>query len=49
MRLIYSPIETGRNIMKFEVVRSIFEHTLDCESRVSTAINLGCSISSTRS
>ena len=27
--------------MKFEVVRSIFEHTLDCESRVSTAINLG--------
>lgn len=27
--------------MKFETVKSIFEHTLDCESRVSTAIHLG--------
>jgi hypothetical protein len=25
----------------FESAKSIFEHTLDCESRVSTAINLG--------
>ncbi len=32
---------TGRNIMNFETARRIFEHTLDCESRVSTAINLG--------
>jgi calcineurin-like phosphoesterase family protein len=27
--------------MDFEVAKSIFEHTLDCETRVSTAINLG--------
>lgn len=31
----------GRKVMNFEVAKSIFEHTLDCESRVSTAINLG--------
>jgi len=34
-------METGRNIMNFDIARSIFEHTLDCESRVSTALNLG--------
>lgn len=27
--------------MNFDVARSIFEHTLDCEARVGTAINLG--------
>ena len=32
---------TGRKAMNFETANSIFEHTLDCESRVSTAINLG--------
>jgi calcineurin-like phosphoesterase family protein len=31
----------GRKAMNFETARRIFEHTLDCESRVSTAINLG--------
>ena len=27
--------------MTFELARRIFEHTLDCETRISTAINLG--------
>ncbi len=34
-------METGHNIMNFEIARSIFEHSLDCETRVSTALNLG--------
>ena len=34
-------MEIGLNTMNFETAKRIFEHTLDCESRVSTAINLG--------
>ena len=34
-------MEAGHNIMNFDTARSIFEHTLDCETRVSTALNLG--------
>ena len=34
-------MEIGLNTMNFKTAKRIFEHTLDCESRVSTAINLG--------
>lgn len=34
-------MDIGRSTMNFKTAQSIFEHTLDCETRVSTAIHLG--------